>query len=212
MVRIKGDSLFYLCKMMASAQKIIGLTGGIGSGKSTVAQVLSNMGYPIFDADSEVKRLYHTAVNLQKEVSKTFGEDLFLEGQLNNALLAQRLFNQPDGRTKIKQIIKPFMNERFNEWQMEHKNASLLFKEAAILVESGDLDRYAYIIQITAPVEMRIKRVMKRSGLTEQEIKLRMQAQLHDDERKKYCQYSIINDNARAILPQIQSILASIVV
>jgi dephospho-CoA kinase len=190
------------------SQHIIGLTGGIGSGKSTVAKILQIMGYPVFDADAEVKELYKTSVPLQNVLVSLFGEAVIRNGQVQKDYLAQGLFGNDTLRHALSKALAPILQEHFEQW-CARTGQDLVIKEAAILIESGSYKNCEYIIQVTAPANLRLQRVMHRSGLTEEEIKQRMASQMSDEQRKPFCDATLINDEITALLPQLLQLLSS---
>jgi dephospho-CoA kinase len=191
-------------------QKIIGLTGGIGSGKSTIARMARILGFPVYDADNEVKKLYTEYPELRAAISELFGRDVFTNDQLNRSLLASRIFDTKDGKEKIGHLIQPYLEAHFVSWCAQNHHHTWLLKEAAILIESGNYKSCEHVVHVTAPESLRISRVNKRNGWSEAEILARMRAQLTEKERAAYCDFEIVNDDIEPILPQLLSILKSI--
>lgn len=182
--------------------KIIGLTGGIGSGKTTVARVFHSMGVPVFDADSEAKALYDTDSKLNEQIKLHFGNDLFENGNLNKRLLAQKVFDDENNLKRLNSIIHPLVKKRFESW-LEVQNAKYIIREAAILIESGSYKDCHEIILVTAPEDIRIQRVVDRTGLSPLEIKSRIKRQWTDEQKKVYCQHELVNDEKSLLTPQI---------
>jgi dephospho-CoA kinase len=183
-------------------QRIIGLTGGIGGGKSTVARIARIFGIPVFDADAAAKSLYFQYPALREEVAHAFGPDLFVGDELQRAVLASRIFETDGGKEKIAALIHPYLQKEFTAWCAAHANHSWVMKEAAILIESGNSEACTSIVQVVAPESLRIQRVMQRNGWSEKEIRLRMAAQMTDEQRTPHCDYTIVNDDRTALLPQ----------
>ncbi|MFY7970370.1 MAG: dephospho-CoA kinase [Flavobacteriales bacterium] len=182
--------------------KVIGLTGGIGSGKSTVARVFERLGVPVFYADLVAKAAY-TEPSIQLSVTSLFGSDIFENGVLNRAILAERVFSSPSLLAQLNALIHPYVAEQWRIWRKQHSSSPYVIREAAILIESGSYQDCDAIIQVTAPIEDRIKRVCKRDGTSEEQVRSRMNNQLSDEERMKYAQYELKNDNRESLLETI---------
>lgn len=191
-------------------QQIIGLTGGIGGGKSTVARMARICGIPVYDADEEAKKLYTKHRALREAVGEVFGTDVFMHDQVNRTLLASRIFESVDGKEKIGVLIQPYLQRDFAAWCHHHSGHTWLMKEAAILIESGNYRECAHIIQVVAPEPLRIARVQMRNGWTEADIRLRIAAQLSDNDRAAHCDFTIVNDDVQAVFPQLLSALHAI--
>lgn len=182
--------------------KIIGLTGGIGSGKSIIAQVFASMGTPVFDADSVAKSIYDDDPSLLTKIRAEIGSDVFDGEHLNKTKLAQKVFNDPVLLTKLNAWVHPAVKSRFQDWLQQQQHAYVI-REAAILIESNSYQDCDEIILVTAPEDLRKKRIALRSGLTASEIEARMSRQWSDDQKRPYCQYELINDEKELITPQI---------
>lgn len=182
--------------------KVIGLTGGIGSGKSTVARVFERLGVPVFYADLVAKAAY-TEPSIQLSVTSLFGSDIFENGVLNRAILAERVFSSPSLLAQLNALIHPYVAEQWRVWKKQHSASPYVIRETAILIESGSYQDCDAIIQVTAPIEDRIKRVCKRDGTSEEQVRSRMNNQLSDEERMKYAQYELKNDNRESLLETI---------
>ena len=193
---------------MAVTQKLIGLTGGIGSGKSTVARALRLMGITVFDADSEVKQLYMQNASLRADMTHHFGADIFDGPQLQSKVLAERLFANKSQQELMGHILAPYLKEHFGAWRAKHANAAWVVKEAAILIESGSYKDCDFIVQVIAPQALRLSRVQRRNGIGQKEIEERMRAQMSDEERSAYCDLTITNDDQTAVLPQLIDLCA----
>lgn len=183
----------------------VGLTGGIGSGKSYVAKVFSAMGIPVYNSDLEAKKLY-LRDDVRKQMILNYGAEVYLKsGAINKKHLSNIIFNNQDALLKVNSIIHPLVKEHFNTWLYEHKQSDYIIKEAAILFESGAFKFMDKIIGVTAPIELRIKRVIKRDHTDKNTVLNKINKQLPDEELIEKCNYLIINDG-RAILPQILKI------
>ena len=185
----------------------LGITGGMGAGKSVVASFLKTLGIPVYIADNESKKLTSTSPRIKEQLNKLFGEDLFAGGILNKALLASLIFENKDNLRLVNSIIHPEVMSDFEAWSVKHTGKKLIAIEAAILFESGFDKAVDLIVTVTAPREERIERILKRNKATRQEILSRMSNQLPDKEKCKRSDFIIYNDNDRAIIPQIENIL-----
>src|SRR5688572_17993288 len=187
--------------------KIIGLTGGIGSGKSAVADIFASFGVPVFNADQSAKSQYNDPV-LVGQVSEVLGTTEFLEanGELNKQKLAAIIFNDPVKRQKLNDLIHPLVKKDFDEWK---KNFDLPYciREAAILIESGSYKDCDEIIVVTCSMENRIQRVMQRDQVTRESVEKRIKAQMPEEERLKYANYIIRNDGTlKDLYPEVLKI------
>jgi len=188
----------------------IGITGGIGAGKSVVASFLTAMGVPVYIADDESKQLIATSSKIKESLMKNFGENLFSDGNLNKTLLASLIFGNKENLDLVNSIIHPEVLSDFDKWTIKHQNKSIVAMEAAILFESGYDKNMDIIITVTAPKEERIKRILKRNKTSREEILSRMSNQLPEEDKCKKSDYVIYNDNDVAIIPQIEEILGQI--
>lgn len=189
----------------------LGITGGIGAGKSVVASFLKATGIPVYIADDESKKLTSTSPRIKEQLIKLFGENLYAGGILNKALLASLIFENKDNLRVVNSIIHPEVMSDFEAWAMKHADKKLIAMEAAILFESGFDKTMDFIVTVTAPQEERIERLLKRNNVPREEILSRMSNQLPEEEKCKRSDFVIYNDNDRAIIPQIGNILDSIV-
>src|SRR5215211_446449 len=143
----------------------VGLTGGIGSGKTTIAKIFELLNVPVYYADEASKRLYHTDQDLMRNIKKHFGEDVYTNEQLNRSKLAAIVFNDPDKLELLNQLVHPPTIRDAEEW-MKKQTAPYVIKEAALLFESGSANELDYIIGVKAPLALRIKRVINRDKVT----------------------------------------------
>lgn len=185
----------------------VGLTGGIGSGKSLVAKVFNKIGAPVYDSDSIAKQLYLTDKLLKQKMVEAFGEECYLsDGQLNKAYIRQLIFNNKEKLIQINQIVHPRVALHFKNWVEGHSNKDYIIKEAAILIESGAYKQVDKIIVVSAPIDVRIRRVTERDGMTKAEVQKRLENQLSESELQSYADYLVVNDGQSPILPQILKI------
>ena len=184
----------------------IGITGGIGSGKTIVSKVLTALGYPVYIADLASYRLVHTNIEIMNGLTALLGKDIYECGILNKKLLADSIFSDEKMRKSVNNLIHPAVMADFKEYCKE-QNSPLIFIESAILFETKLNVFVDKIILVISPLELRIKRLQMRDNLTETEIKNRINSQMSDEEKIKLSDFVIINDEKTAVLPQIQSTL-----
>jgi dephospho-CoA kinase len=180
----------------------IGLTGGIGSGKTTVAKIFELLLVPVYYADEASKRLYHTDPELKAALQKHFGDDLYINNVLNRSKLAGIVFNNPEQLQILNQLVHPLTIKDADEW-MKVQSAPYIIKEAAILFESGSASRLDYVIGIRTPEHLRISRVMERDKISREEILSRMQRQMDEDAKMRLCNYIIENNEQELVIPQV---------
>lgn len=172
--------------------KIIGLTGGIGSGKTTVAKYLESKGIPVYIADLEAKKIMETESVIGKIID-AFGSEIIDDGKVNRSKLAGLVFNNPEKLKVLNSIIHPEVKNHFTNWVKLHENFPFVVKEAAILFESGSYKDCDKIILVTAPKEIRIKRVMERDKVSKGEVEARMANQWEDEQKKEMSDFVIEN-------------------
>ena len=181
----------------------VGVTGGIGSGKTLVCSIFRHLGAPVYNADEEAKKLIHSNRAISNFIRSRFGNSLFIEGKLDRKKLAAIVFNDPAALNDLNAIVHPAVKKDFELWLKANSKAPYIIKEAAILFESGADKGLDQIITVTAPEELRIERVMKRDRVSPIEIKKRMSLQSSDEYKMKKSDYIIVNDGNQLILPQI---------
>lgn len=187
--------------------KIVGLTGGIGSGKSTVCRIFEVLNVPVFYADQEAKALYESS-QVTEAITKILGKHILnTDGRINRKKMAALIFENSEKLLQIQQLIHPLVKKRFKEWtELYQKEALYCIREAAILIESGAHKDCDKIIVVTAPEEVRIQRVMIRDQSSEQEVKSRMAYQMQETERIKYADFVINNDGHHPLIRQVMQI------
>ncbi|MDR0296209.1 MAG: dephospho-CoA kinase [Prevotellaceae bacterium] len=188
----------------------VGLSGGIGSGKTTVSKVFQTLGIPVFYADDTVKKLYDTDKRLQEAMLNLFGPTIYDKGQLQPKILAALIFNNDRLLRQVNELTHTLLSKAFTEWMQEQK-APYVLHEAAILFECGMAGEMDINISISAPESIRIARVIQRDGSSEEQIRQRISKQWSDEERNAKADYIIINDNKEALLPQITAIHKKII-
>ncbi len=186
----------------------IGLTGGIGAGKTSVAKVLEHMGYPVFYSDLEAKKLYDDHPILKEQMIALFGNELYQNGHFDKNRLARQLFQNPILKEKVSELVHPLVREAFEQWASQ-QHTNMVFNEAAILFETGAYQQFTATILVVAPEDLRIQRVISRDQLTEQEVRNRINQQWTDAQKKVLTPYVIENDG-RPLLIQIEACLAAI--
>jgi dephospho-CoA kinase len=180
----------------------VGLTGGIGSGKSTVAAIFSVLGVPVYYADDAAKQLMDEDENVKERIQRNFGEDAYKDGLLNRKYLSGIVFNNADKLTLLNSIVHPATIKDADKWI--HKQTShYVIKEAALLFESGAHEKLDYIIGVQAPLNLRILRAMKRDNVSREEILSRMNKQIDEEIKLSLCDFIIINDEQQLVLPQV---------
>ncbi len=182
----------------------VGLTGGIGSGKTTVAKIFEVLGIPVYYSDIQAKKILFKPETIEK-IRHTFGEKVFEKGKLSKKLLAKIVFNDKEKLQKLNSIIHPAVKTDFKNW-LEKQNAPYVVKEAAILFESGAYKDMDFIITVFAPVEERIKRVMKRDNISREEVIRRIENQWTDEKKIKLSDFVIKNYNSFLVIPQVLEI------
>ncbi|MET0635040.1 MAG: dephospho-CoA kinase [Chitinophagaceae bacterium] len=183
----------------------VGLTGGIGTGKSTVARIFGTLGIPVYYADKETKKLMNENAELRQQIIRHFGAGSYQDGKLNRAYLASKVFNDPDQLLLLNSITHPPSIEHANQWagQFDPDKTAFTIKEAALLFESGSVRNLDFVIGVFSPMALRIKRIMDRDGITAEEIQQRIDRQMDENIKMKLCDAVIINDEVQMIIPQV---------
>lgn len=189
---------------------IIGLTGGIGSGKTTVGEIFKHLKIPVFVADEEAKKLLRTSESLKQKLSDLLGPDLIREGEVDKAYMARRIFSDEKLLKKANAIIHPAVADAFALWHAK-QNAPYVIREAAILFESGSHVDCDKIVVVTAPEDMRIQRVMQRSGESKEQIEQRMSRQWPQEKKEQLADFIIKNDHTEPVIPQVLKIHENII-
>jgi dephospho-CoA kinase len=186
--------------------KIIGLTGGIGSGKTTIANYLESKGIPVYIADDEARKIMQSA-EIIAAIKKIFGDAIFENEILSREKLAEIVFNNPEKLKQLNAIIHPAVREHFAGWILEHSTDPYVIYEAAILFESGRYEECDYIISVTAPIESRIQRVMQRDQTTREQVLKRINAQWTDEQRISKSDFVIENKTIETAKLKVNEIL-----
>ena len=191
--------------------KRIGLTGGIGSGKSFIAQIIEHMGYPVYYSDARAKELTKSNPTIKMGLISLFGEEVYEGNQLNAELIASKIFNDDELRTKVNELIHPIVRADFENWAL-NQNSALVFNEAAILFETGSYRNFDATVLVCAPTELKIERVMKRENCSREAVLERMNKQWPDEEKLKLADYSILNDDETPVLIQLEAVINELLV
>jgi dephospho-CoA kinase len=186
--------------------KRIGLTGGIGSGKSFIAQIIEHMGYPVYYSDARAKELTKSNPSIKTGLISLFGEEVYEGNKLNAKLIASKIFHNDELRKKVNELIHPIVRADFENWAL-NQNSELVFNEAAILFETGSYRNFDAIVLVCAPIELKIERVMNREKSSREAVLERMSKQWSDEDKMKLTDYSILNDNQTPILIQLEEII-----
>lgn len=182
----------------------IGITGNIGSGKTTISRMFELLGIPIFYSDGEAKQVMTTDAQLIAGIKKHFGvEAYFSDGALNRKHLSSIVFNNEVELQILNSLVHPAVFRAFDAWVLKHNKAPYVLKEAAILFESGSYKDCDHTILVTAPIPMRISRIMQRDGITEAEAYSRNAKQMPEEEKQKLANFIIANDNSQLVIPQV---------
>lgn len=183
--------------------KKIGIVGGIGSGKSVVGRILEAMNYPVYYSDRQSKDLVDSDPEIRKELEKLIGTEVYLNGKLDRPFLAEKIFRDEALLQKVNAIIHPKVRTHFAFWA-ENQNSPLVFNEAAILFETGAYKLMDANILVTAPLELKIKRVMLRDKITKEQVIERMSKQWTDEQKVPLADYVLVNDDVQPLLTQIE--------
>jgi dephospho-CoA kinase len=180
----------------------VGITGGIGSGKSTVCGLFAMLGIPVYYADNEARKLYDTDKELKAQIIKHFGEELYKSGAFDKEKMKGIVFNHKEKLQLLNSLVHPIVRLRSAEWYSRQKTPYAI-KEAALLIESKAYSQLDRIIFVECPMALRIERVRQRDHLTTAEIQQRMNAQMPDEQKKTYAHHIILNDDYHLLIPQV---------
>ena len=194
--------------------KMIGLTGGIGVGKTIVANLFAKLGVPVFNADDTAKQLMQTSPEIKTALIQQFGEKVYENGILQKAYLSSIVFSDAHQLALLNSIVHPITIQAAWDWA-KLQTAPYVIKEAALLFESNAVEGLDFVIGVTAPMPLRIQRIMQRDNCTKQEAEKRMHHQISDTIKMKLCDKVIVNDEIQLLTPQVvalhEFILASVI-
>jgi len=189
---------------------IIGITGGIGSGKTTLSKLLRAEGYSVYDTDLEARRLQNEHSVMRKKITALFGKDAYTEHGLNRAFIGELVFTKPELLIKLNSIVHPLVMEDFENWVENRLPKKMLFIESAILFESGFYKLVDKVIVITADEETRIRRVVKRDGITPEQVKARMKQQISETEKLKRADFVIRTDDEKPLDLKMKKVVSEL--
>ncbi|MCL4143418.1 UNVERIFIED_CONTAM: hypothetical protein GTU68_052436 [Idotea baltica] len=183
----------------------VGLTGGIGSGKSTVAKYFKELGVPVYIADTEARLLMNTSKTIKKKLIKVFGPEAYLDDELNRPYLAKVVFNDKEKLKKINNIVHPKVAKDFSKW-VDKLESVYCIQENAIIFENNKADQFDIIITVSAPLEVRVQRILKRDAITEEQIVARIKSQWDQEKKNKLADFVIQNIDLNQTKKQVEII------
>jgi dephospho-CoA kinase len=190
----------------------VGITGGIGSGKSTVARIFKSLGIPVYDADKRAKALYNESEAVKKAVMTLLGNEAYHEtGTANYQLIAERVFSSPELLRDLNAIIHPQVALDYEQWRQRQKKAPYTIKEAALILDADSHKHLDFLIAVDAPESLRIERVMKRSGFTKEQVLQRIKSQPLVSLALEKADVIVTNGNQQSVIPQVLAIHAQLI-
>lgn len=183
----------------------VGLTGGIGSGKSVVSRIFNSLGIPVYNADESAKKLMEENPSLIQSINALFGNDSYVDGKLNRAYIAKIAFGNPEMLSRLNALVHPITIADANQWFLQQQTPYAI-KEAALIFESNAYRDLDYIIGVFAPLDLRIARTMDRDQTSREAVLKRMEQQMNPMDVKIKCHYTIENDDEHLIIPQVLDI------
>ena len=190
--------------------KKIGLTGGIGVGKTFVSEIFQKMGYSVFFADLHAKKCMHESDDLKTEIKQNFGNEIYQKGVLQKNRLSNIVFNDTKKLQELNSLVHPFVQRRFEDW-CKNQQSKFVIKEAAILFESEAHKGLDGVICVSAPFEKRIERVMTRDNCTKDDVIKRIESQMPQEKKEKLSDFVIFNNDKKELIPQIISICKKLI-
>lgn len=188
----------------------LGITGGIGSGKSTISEIFTLLGVPVYVSDLESKRIVEQSPIVKEKLTALFGEELYRNGVLDKAKLANYIFNDKEKLEKVNAIIHPEVETDFGQWLARNKQYPILAQEAAILFESGFNKLMDKVVMVYTPLELRIQRTMLRDKMPYDKVVERIRNQMSDEEKIKLSDFTIVNDGTLSIIEQVSNVIHKI--
>jgi dephospho-CoA kinase len=180
----------------------VGLTGGIGSGKSTVAKIFEVLGIPVYYADEAARHIMNTDEELKKSIINEFGDESYVNDQLNRPYIASLVFNNAEKLDLLNSLTHPATIRDAERW-MQRQSSPYVIKEAALIFESGSAENLDYVIGVYAPLLLRIKRIMDRDDITRDEVMQRINNQIDEDIKMRLCDKVIVNNEQQLIITQV---------
>lgn len=188
----------------------IGITGGIGSGKSVVSRLLEVMGVPVYISDVETKKLMLTDGEIRRKLVDLLGDEVYAGGVLNKPMLASYLFASEQYAREVNAIVHPQVKKDFRRWVQKHEKFPLVGIESAILIEAGFTAEVDKVLMVYAPREVRIARAIERDSSSRKLIEQRIRSQMDDEVKRRQADFVIVNDGEKALIPQVRELLASL--
>ena len=183
----------------------VGITGGIGSGKTTVARIFEVLGIPVYYADDAARRIMNEDETLKQQVIKHFGDLSYQNGKLNREYLASIVFQDKKKLSILNALVHPATIRNSNMW-MKQQTTPYAIREAALIFESGVQGQLDYVIGVSAPMELRIERAMLRENLTRAQVLERMDRQINETIKMRLCDFVVVNDGQKAVIPQVMKL------
>ena len=187
-------------------KKRVGITGGIGAGKTLVCRILNAMGYPVFYSDSESKKILNSDPVVKAAILELFGAQAYRNNQLNRSFISDQVFTNPERLTRLNAIAHPAVRNAFEKWITE-QDSPLIFNEAAILFETKIYKNYDATVVVTAPIELRIRRVIERDNTDEASVRSRIEKQWTDDQKRTLADFEIVNNEDDFLIPQLLELI-----
>lgn len=187
----------------------IGITGGIGSGKSIVSRLLTLTGIPVYQTDTEAKRLMLSDTGIREGLTALAGNEVYNEKGLNKAFLASYIFGHPEHLKQVNAIVHPRVRDDFRLWAGKARQ-KIVAMESAILLEAGFTNEVDKIVMVYAPSEVRIARAIRRDSATRKEVERRIQSQMNDEKKRGAADFVIVNDGETPLIPQVLSLISSL--
>jgi len=185
----------------------IGITGGIGSGKTTVCRLFETLGIPVYYADDRAKQIMVDDPELVGQLKSTFGADIYgADGDLRRSVLADRVFYNPEALSRLNQLVHPAVFRDAAHWMLQHQEFPYTLREAALLFESGSYKLVDEVVMVWAPEALRLQRAMSRDGLSEDDVRARMQRQWPDEKKQAMADHVILNDGEHLLIPQVTAL------
>jgi len=191
---------------------ILGITGGIGSGKTTVCEIFEVLGVPVYYADERAKWLLNNDAAVKENVIALLGNEAYSSGELNRPFIAEKVFANKNLLEQYNAIVHPAVAEDTLSWNSQHLDEPYILKEAALLVETGSYLNLDKLIVVTAPENIRIERVVQRDGLSKEAVAARMANQIPESEKVKLADFVIVNDGTQSLIEQVKNIHQEIMV
>ena len=183
----------------------IGLTGGIGSGKSTIAKVFEVLGIPVYYADEEAKRVMNEDESLKEQIIQHFGQEAYKDGLLDRKYISAIVFNNREMLEQLNSIVHPVTLSDSERW-MQQQSTPYAIKEAALIFETNAQENLDYVIGVSAPTPLRIHRAMQRDAVSREEVQSRMNRQIQETIKMKLCDFIIVNDEQQLVMPQVMAL------